>query len=73
MCLMTCNPTKCEFIHASHKNHPRIWIRILLAIYTEGHPIKVATHIKYMYGTIDEPSINLSTNMLTELPAKQTL
>ena len=48
---MAFNPTKCEFIHVSHEKHPRI-----CDYYIQDHPIKAATHVKYLGVTIDEHS-----------------
>ena len=41
--LMTFNPTECEFIRVSHKKHHRI-----CDYYIQDHPIKAATHVKYL-------------------------
>ena len=58
---MTFNPTKCEFIHVTHKNHPRI-----CDYYIQDHAIKAATHVKYLGVTIDEHlSFNEHVNRIT--------
>ena len=46
---MTFNPTKCEIIRVGHIKHLRI-----CDYHIQDHPIKAATHVKYLGVTIDE-------------------